>query len=1203
MNDPDATHRREIGLESKNFSIRIKSLRSRLGLTQQALADLVGVSELTVSRWENGQAMPRRLALEKIDRLALRGTEGLNEPVVRELQPAVAPRPPEQIDFAADPELVRLVAEAERLSYGHLFNPSFATEISLIDPLPHQRIAVYEHLLPQPHLRFLLADDAGAGKTIMTGLYLREMLARRLIRRVLIVPPAGLIGNWEREMRTLFRLPFRIATGADARAGNPFIGPESDLLIMSLDTLTGDRAFGFLGELGREGAEPYDAVIFDEAHKLSADRDARGGLRQTDRYRLAQALAGVRAHERRWQLPWQPRHLLLLTATPHMGKDYPYYCLWRLLEPEGLPTIEAFQALSPEQRARHFLRRTKEEMVFLDGRKIYPMRISDTLTFDLTQGEASEQQLYDETTSYLRSHYNRARVLNRSAARLAMGVFQRRLASSTYALLRSLERRGERIIATIQDLEAGRLDLRDFLARQRRLDAELEDPFDDRTADEEAAEAGAEGHERSEGEILTAVVAESVADLEAEREKVQDLITLADRVAESEDSKFRRLAEVLEDPEHAGEKTLVFTEHRDTLDFLVRRLGGLGFAGRIAEIHGGMDFREREKQMEFFRRPGSEGGADILVATDAAGEGINLQFCWRMVNYDVPWNPARLEQRMGRIHRYGQAHDPVIILNLVAAKTREGRVLHTLLDKLERTRKELRSDKVFDVIGRVFEGMSLKRYMELALTDEGAREATKEIEGRLSPEQVRALEERERLFYGKGGEVAQALPRLRVAMDQDALRRILPGYVRRFVEKAAPRLGLAIEGSLEADFRLRPAREGALDPLLAELEDVGGDARSLSVVRPAKGSSALFFHPGEAAFERFRARVVEEFSREASRGGVFLDAAAEAPYLFHLFRLEVVRQADPDHHSLARRELLETRLVGLRETADGAMEECPVEHLLLLKSSMARPAAARPFVATARSRAERAERYAVGAVAQTRAEALRKELLADLGEREAFLRRGYDHETAQLAARRIELAQRAREGDAQAKAELERVRERQKLIAAERDASLGALRREPELIAPGPAVAFVRALILPATSPEEREAHDAEVEQVAMQLAAEYERSHGARVQDVSRPPLARAAGLTDSPGFDLLSLRPDGSRRCIEVKGRARTGAVEVKENEWAAACNLRREYWLYAVFGCATPEPTLLRVPDPFSTLLVKAHGGVVIAAGEIRAVAEGS
>src|SRR3954454_19560905 len=150
------------------------------------------------------------------------------------MSPVVADRatnttPP--IDFAADPEVVRVVAEGERLSFGHLVNPAFAVETALIDPLPHQRIAVYQHLLPQARLRFLLADDAGAGKTIMAGLYIREMLARRLIRRVLIVPPAGLIGNWESELETLFSLDFHIVAGSEARSGNPFAGPASDQLI------------------------------------------------------------------------------------------------------------------------------------------------------------------------------------------------------------------------------------------------------------------------------------------------------------------------------------------------------------------------------------------------------------------------------------------------------------------------------------------------------------------------------------------------------------------------------------------------------------------------------------------------------------------------------------------------------------------------------------------------------------------------------------------------------------------------------------------------------------------------------------------------------------------------------------------------------------------------------------------------------------
>ena len=227
---------------------------------------------------------------------------------------------PKILDFSANPDAVWTLAEAHRLSYGHLFNPAFASETSLIDPLPHQRLAVYEHMLRQSPLRFLLADDAGAGKTIMTGLYVREMLARRLIRRVLIVPPAGLVGNWEREMRNLFRMQFRVVSSTDARLGNPFFGPESDRVIVSVDTMAGERMFN---HIGNETTEAYDLVVFDEAHKLAADRQPDFRVRKTDRYRLAEAIAGAGADSERWALSWTAQHLLLLTATPHMGKGFP----------------------------------------------------------------------------------------------------------------------------------------------------------------------------------------------------------------------------------------------------------------------------------------------------------------------------------------------------------------------------------------------------------------------------------------------------------------------------------------------------------------------------------------------------------------------------------------------------------------------------------------------------------------------------------------------------------------------------------------------------------------------------------------------------------------------------------------------------------------------------------------------------------------
>jgi superfamily II DNA/RNA helicase len=235
---------------------------------------------------------------------------------------------------------------------------------------------------------------------------------------------------------------------------------------------------------------------------------------------------------------------------------------------------------------------------------------------------------------------------------------------------------------------------------------------------------------------------------------VQQLLHLARWVeAQGDESKLERLRGALREAPFPDEKVLVFTGHRDTLEFLVRRLEGLGFAGQVAQLHGGMDYRERDEQVAFFRRPAAEGGARFLVATDAAGEGINLQFCWLVVNYDVPWNPARLEQRMGRVHRYGQKHDPVFIANLVAGRTREGRVLQTLLDKLERIRRELGSDKVFDVFGRLFEGVSLREYMEQALTEDGADVVRRRLEGTLTKEQVTALAEREKRLYGDGGGV------------------------------------------------------------------------------------------------------------------------------------------------------------------------------------------------------------------------------------------------------------------------------------------------------------------------------------------------------------------------------------------------------------------------------------------------------------------
>jgi superfamily II DNA or RNA helicase/DNA-binding transcriptional regulator YiaG len=1175
-----------------DYPARIKQFRARLGLTQTELAARLGVAFATVNRWENGQTKPSPLSWKQLVRL-----DG-GEAVAAEAKPGLAEPP--VLDFTASPQVIRSLVEGERLSFGHMFNPAFATEISQIDPLPHQRIAVYEHMLEQFPLRFLLADDAGAGKTIMSGLYIREMMARRLIKRILVVPPAGLIGNWEREMATLFSLQFRIVTGADARNGNPFVGDGSDRLIVSVDTLTGSRMFSRLRE---PGVQPYDLIIFDEAHKLSADRGNDLRVRKTERYRLAEALCGVADAEDAWRLPWAAHHVLLLTATPHQGKDYPYYALWRLLDSEVLATPEAFDEYPAERRQAHFIRRTKEEMVQLDGKPLYPKRISDTLGYDLTQGPVSEQTLYDETTDYMRHVYNRAKLLNRSAARLAMSVLQRRLASSTYALLRSFERRIAKLDDLIRQVQDGKLTEEQLVVLQRRL-AEEEDVLDSKTADEEVVEDGREESEVSEDRLLAGVVAASLVDLVVEREQVVGLRDLARKVYEQgAESKFDKLREVVADPRFVGEKFIVFTEHRDTLDYLIQRLGGMGYAEQIAHIHGGMYHTERQDHVERFRAPNDEGGARFMICTDAAAEGINLQFCWIMVNFDVPWNPARLEQRMGRIHRYGQKHDPVQIVNLVAPKTREGQVIETLLKKLEAIRKRLGTEKVFDSIGRLFEGVSLKTYMERAVT-EGADTVTKEIEGRLTPEQVDALAAQEKRLYGDGGDVKRQLPGLRDDLQREAYRRLLPGYVRHYLENAAPLVNIEIDGDLDDCFAMQPTRAGAVDTLLHTLETYPARQRDcLTVVRPGpdQKNTRIWVHPGEPMFERFRDIVADRLGDQALRGAVFIDPTTEKPYLFHLAMVSVVRQADRELSDLTKEETLDCQLVGVKQFEGAEVMLCPVEHLLLLKGGHGLPAAAQRLAVAAAKLKDQAGAFITERVARQLAIGRREALLHTLPEREQFVRRGFDFQEAELAAARVKQAEKSRSGNTAATKALKEIKEQQRSLTQRREAALAAIRHEPELIAPGQLTFLAHAIVVPSSDPADLERHDAEVEQVAMDLARAFEEAAGAMVKDVHTPELARAAGLTDNPGFDLLAIYPDGQRRAIEVKGRANTGDVEVSSNEWSAACNHREGYWLYAVYDCATPNPRLARVQDPFGNLLAKAKGSVLISVTQVQMAAE--
>ena len=1100
------------------------------------------------------------------------------KPPAAPIRGAKRPPGPPPLDFAGDPTAVSAVVEAARLAHGHQFNPAFAAETSRIDPLPHQRIAVYERMLGQQPLRFLLADDAGAGKTIMTGLYVREMLSRGRIRRVLVVPPAGLVGNWERELRTLFRLRFRIAAGADARSGNPFRGPAGDLTVVSLDTLTGERAFGALRE---PEVAPYDLVVFDEAHKLSVVAHAQGA-RKRRRYRLAEALAGCADPKGRFAgLGWSARHLLLLTATPHMGRDEPYHYLWRLLDPHVFATGEACRRAAAEARDRHFIRRTKEEMVGLDGAPLYTLRTCDTFSYALSPGPDGEQALYDETTAYLRRAWGRA-LDDRPAVRLALGVFQRRLASSTLAVLRSFERRIAKLEGTADDLRAGRVDAAEIARRQRRLDREHgDDFFETHAADDDAGEDG-ERHEAFEDAVLGAVAQVTVEELQHEVATLAGLRERAQALLDSGlESKFERLREVVEDPRHAGEKWLVFTEHRDTADYLVRRLEGLGFSGQVGCIHGGLRWPERDEQAAQFRRPD---GARFLVATDAAGEGINLQFCRLMVNYDVPWNPARLEQRMGRIHRYGQRRD-VRIVNLVAGSTREGRVLEVLLQKLDAVRRALRSDKVFDVVGRLFENRSLRDYLSAALTDEGERRAREGVARALDGGRVAALRDEEARVYGRPGDVAGRLGALRADLERERYLQLLPGYVRRFVEKSAALLDLEICGDLDGAFSLEPRRPGALDALLPAVEGYPPDARERwRVQRPAADAEpCIWLHPGEPVFDALSRQVRAACAGDALRGAIFTDPRADAPYLVHL-ALASVEQAAA---SPTGRHVIERRLVALRQNEDGAVAECPVEHLLLLHGAPDVAPGAVPLAGRGIGLQAAAAEFADREVATHLVNEHRAALRAEMPAQRRRTAVGFDLRAAQLARRRAALSKAAGTADGAEKAEaLRAVVEEQRALSDERRRILESMEAAPDRIAAGGVRFLAHALVVPARATSDLERYDARVEEIAVRIAAGWERERGAEVRDVSRPELARQAGLPDWPGFDLLATRPDGTVRNIEVKGRAGRGGVQVENNEWTQALHLGDRYWFYVVLDCATPAPRLVRVQNPFSKLLAAAR-----------------
>jgi len=784
--------------------------------------------------------------------------------------------------FDGDGALFRLVSEAHRIRLAHLFDPVLAVHTSLVDPLPHQITAVYEAMLPRQPLRFLLADDPGAGKTIMAGLLIKELMARGDLRRCLIVCPGSLVEQWQDELHRRFHLPFEILTNDKleaARTGNWFL--ENDLCIARLDKLSRNE------DVQQKLAAPdcrYDLIVCDEAHKLSATF-FNGEVKRTKRYNLGLLLSGL------------TRHFLLMTATPHNGKEEDFQLFLALLDGDRFEG--KFRDGVHQVEVSDLMRRmVKEKLLKFDGRPLFPERIAYTVPYKLSDAEA---RLYKEVTDYVRQEFNRAEALQNDkragTVGFALTILQRRLASSPEAIFQSLRRRRERLEKRIREVE--------LMQRGAVTPPQISDgPQLDDDDVEDLEEAPENEIEQAEEEILDqATAASTIAELRAEIATLTRLETLAADVRRSgQDTKWRELGHLLgeiftpaalgdrlsEDPVPYGagplpppkpsprQKLVLFTEHRDTLNYLNQKIGSLlGRQTAIVMIHGGLGREERRKAQESFLH---DPEVQVLLATDAAGEGINLQRAHLMVNYDLPWNPNRLEQRFGRIHRIGQT-EVCHLWNLVAAETREGDVYRRLLDKLEEARKAL-GGQVFDVLGKLqFEGKSLRELLVEAirygdLPDVRAR-LTLAIENGVNRPQLQDLLEERALAHDAMD--ASKVARVREDMERADARRLQPHYIESFFMEAFKRLtGTARQreprryevSHVPAPVRNRDRQIGSAEPVLARYERI---AFEKDLISPAGQPLAAFICPGHPLLDAVLDLTLERHRNLLKRGTVLVD--------------------------------------------------------------------------------------------------------------------------------------------------------------------------------------------------------------------------------------------------------------------------------------------------------------------------------------------
>ncbi len=538
-----------------------------------------------------------------------------------------------------------LLTEATRLSLAYEHDRLVSLSNSRTKLEPYQVAAVHK-VAAAWEQRFLIADDVGLGKTVETGMIVKELKARHRAEKVLIICPAGLALQWHRVMREKFDERFELLKSGELRqwrstrpAGEP-LSQRYPHAIVSIDVAK---------PRDDENCSPdfteahWDVVIIDEAHKVAQHGQ---GQELIARYKLARDIAP------------SCDSLLLLSATPHDGDPFAFHSLLGLLDPLRFPSPDD---IKPTELQPIMVRRNKADIRKDDGTPLFPPRWVDTTEVEFT---ADELRLYNEVTDYVREGYRAATELKENAVGFLMVLLQKRMVSSIAAIRRSLERR----LMALEHPEAAAL-----------TPSELRE-LKDREADEESLTDAR--REELQGKLEAARLKLSTAQQQHEIKRVRHLVELAKGI--KVDSKAQELRAFVEGvfKKAPHEKILVFTEYTDTLDYL--RDDVLKGLGPIAQIHGSMDMEERQEQEEFFQKP----EVHLMVATDAAGEGLNLQFCHLMINYELPWNPNRIEQRIGRLHRYGQEHD-VRVYNLQVVNTREGIILARLLHKLKTIEQQL----------------------------------------------------------------------------------------------------------------------------------------------------------------------------------------------------------------------------------------------------------------------------------------------------------------------------------------------------------------------------------------------------------------------------------------------------------------------------------------------------------------------------------